>query len=407
MNTAGLRRLCDVARVDMVVESAEHGLKPLRGGVSGNPVCQCAALRDALSSGAAAQTAPFLLKDEFECCFAAIATAGGTLYVGPMFAALEPGVIAAYCQRYSLPREAAPTIRRFTLPEIRDIVLLANDLAGNPPVSQERLIFTNGAIPDEVERDPSEYARLMLIEEAQDDDSETYRHGYYEEQQLMQAIREGRVEDAIRQAERMDTDAGRFSEQALGHWRNLAVIGITLCSRAAIEGGVLPETAYRISGDYIHRCDSANDAASLLYCRNQAIETLALRVREKLNRNRYSGYVASCKDYVRRHYREKLYLADIASYLDISPNYLSRVFHRETGERLQDYIIRTRVTRAANMLVYTDQSLSEISEYVRFPSQSYFGRVFKAAYGVTPQAYRSMHKTSKDKPNDADISLLT
>ena len=408
MNPSGLQRLCDLLRVDMLMETDDHAIRLLRGTPAVHPVCQCMPLREALASGIREHAAPFLYKDSFECCYASVPTAIGSLYIGPMFtAAIAPEDMARYCRAYNLPESAVPPARQFTLPEVRDIVLLAHELAGNAPLSQEKLILTNGLIPTEIEREQAEYAQLMLIEEFQDDDSESYRHSYFEEQQLMQAIREGRAEDAVRQAERMDMDAGRFSDEALGHWKNLAIIGITLCSRAAIEGGVLPETAYRISGDYIQRCDNATDAVSLLYCRNQAIEDLTTRVRDRLNRNRYSSYVAGCKDYVRRHYRSKLYLAVIASYLGISPNYLSRVFKRETGERLQDYIVRTRIARATNMLIYTDQSLSEISSYVHFPSQSYFGRVFKAAYGMTPQEYRSLHKTSMARPNDADIFLLT
>ena len=408
MNQTGLQRLCDLARVDMCVESAGQTIRMVHGFAVIHPVCQCASLRDILLSGMEKHMAPYLYKDFFDCCFASIPVENGTLYIGPMLTSpISFASWSQFCQVYGLPKEVIQPTRRFTLPEVRDIVLLANELAGNPSLPQEKLLLTNGSVPTEAEREQSEYAHLMLIEEAQDDDSESYRHSYFEEQQLMQAIRDGRAEDAIRQAESMDLDAGRFSDEALGHWKNLAIIGIALCSRAAIEGGVLPETAYRISGDYIQRCDSATDAVSLLYCRNRAIEELTTRVRDRLNRNRYSSHVAGCKDYVRRHYRDKLYLADIASYLGISPNYLSRVFKRETGERLQDYIVRTRVARAANMLIYTNQSLSEISAYVHFPSQSYFGRVFKAAYGMTPQEYRSLHKTSGKKPKDTDISLLT
>ena len=66
----------------------------------------------------------------------------------------------------------------------------------------------------------------------------------------------------------MDMDAGRFSDEALGHWKNLAIIGITLCSRAAIDAGVSPASAYRINGYYINKCDEALDPAHMLHYRN-------------------------------------------------------------------------------------------------------------------------------------------
>ena len=51
------------------------------------------------------------------------------------------------------------------------------------------------------------------------------------------------------------------------------------------------------------------------------------------------------------------------------------------------------VVRAANLLRYSDNSLSEIAEYVHFPSQSYFGKIFKKCTGMTPRAYRDRYQT--------------
>ena len=55
---------------------------------------------------------------------------------------------------------------------------------------------------------------------------------------------------------------------------------------------------------------------------------------------------------------------------------------------MQDFINEERVFRASNLLMYSDLSLSEVAEYVHFPSQSYFGKVFKQVKGMTPKAFR-------------------
>ena len=54
---------------------------------------------------------------------------------------------------------------------------------------------------------------------------------------------------------------------------------------------------------------------------------------------------------------------------------------------LQDYVNEVRVERSANLLMYSDESLSMIAEYVNFPSQSYFGKVFKSITGQSPQRF--------------------
>ena len=168
-----------------------------------------------------------------------------------------------------------------------------------------------------------------------------------------------------------------------------------MCTRAAIEGGVPPETGYRLSGYYIQKCEKSQDPAHLLHYRNRAIEELTLRVKEKLEHAHSSSHVERCKDYVRKHYREKLYLDDIAGVLGISPTYLSRLFSQETGQRLQDFINEERVYRASNLLKYSDLSISQIAEYVHFPSQSYFGKIFKQYKQVSPRVFREQYLASQ------------
>ena len=100
-------------------------------------------------------------------------------------------------------------------------------------------------------------------------------------------------------------------------------------------------------------------------------------------------------DYVGKNYRYKIYLEDIAESMGISPSYLSRLFHSETGEKLQDYISRVRVMRSIELLLYSEMSLSEIAEYVGFPNQSYFGKMFRKYMSTTPRNYRDIYKVAE------------
>ena len=111
-----------------------------------------------------------------------------------------------------------------------------------------------------------------------------------------------------------------------------------------------------------------------------------------------SGYVARAKDYVRKHYRERIYLEPIAASLGISANYLSKLFYQETGEHLFDFVSRVRVERAANLLLHSEMKLDQIAEYVHFPSQSYFGKMFKRFQGVTPRAFREQNRVKEYQP---------
>lgn len=390
-----IRILCSVLKVDLVYETADNALTAFFDSIPDSPLMHSKELRQSLYAGALSQTAPFLRKDEYDCYYACIRAEGGFLMMGPMpHRRLNTSQRKQMYRAYGIADEGLRVLPVFTLPEIRNMILLTNSVLENASLENEELLQLNRIISRDEQQTRRDQTRHLLKEEEENDDN-AYRHGYREEQLLMQAIREGRAADAVRLAEDMDRDSGQLSPDYIRHRRNLAIIGIALCARAAIDGGLPPESAYRISGYYIQKCDEAHDAAHMLHHRNRAIEELAGRVAEKQSRPRGSGYVERARDYVRKHYREKIYLDDVADALGLSPTYLSRLFSKETGSCLQDFINEERVFRAANLLLYSDLSLTEIADYVHFPNQSYFGKIFKQYKGMTPKAFRDRYRSAE------------
>lgn len=63
-------------------------------------------------------------------------------------------------------------------------------------------------------------------------------------------------------------------------------------------------------------------------------------------------------------------------------------FKEELGINIGAYIVRCKLEDAKGLLTYSDKSLTEISNYLCFSSQSYFQNVFKKKYGLTPLQYR-------------------
>ena len=231
--------------------------------------------------------------------------------------------------------------------------------------------------------------------ELETEDEDSYRHTYQEEHRILDMVRLGNVEEAVRLSNEMDFHVTRLAANKLTHWRNMLIVGVTLCTRAAIEGGVKPYIAYRISDYYIIKGSECREPSRILEWRNQAIEELAGKVYEVRKKNHTSVHVEQCKDYIEQHYREKIYLDYIAGNLGISGSYLSRLFKKETGIRFQDYINEVRLRRAAHLLVYSEEPIPKISAYVNFPSQSYFGKLLKEKTGYTPRQYREANKTSE------------
>ena len=79
---------------------------------------------------------------------------------------------------------------------------------------------------------------------------------------------------------------------------------------------------------------------------------------------------------------------ELAALVHISPGYLGRIFKKETGMALTDYIIKKRISVAKQLLTKTSLSITSISEKVGISYSSYFTKLFKEQVGMTPQEYR-------------------
>ena len=92
-----------------------------------------------------------------------------------------------------------------------------------------------------------------------------------------------------------------------------------------------------------------------------------------------------------RSLHEKVTLEKVAEAVGLSACHLSRIFKKEVGTSMVDYVQKERVEAAKHMLVNSDETLAAISQYLYFSTQSYFIRIFKKYTGVTPGQYRRRH----------------
>ena len=83
-----------------------------------------------------------------------------------------------------------------------------------------------------------------------------------------------------------------------------------------------------------------------------------------------------------------LTLEDLATRVFLSPNYLSILFKKEMNIGINKYLNNFRLEQACSLLSDSNMKVIDISKYVGFDNPSYFNRLFKNTYGVTPSSYR-------------------
>lgn len=110
----------------------------------------------------------------------------------------------------------------------------------------------------------------------------------------------------------------------------------------------------------------------------------------------YSYNVSKAVHYIQNHISEKMSLEIIAEYLNVSPPYLSALFHSEAGITLSDYVLRQKINLAKEYLKVENLSITQISQLCGFEDSNYFSRVFKKYTMMSPRQYRKTN-ISKDE----------
>lgn len=108
-----------------------------------------------------------------------------------------------------------------------------------------------------------------------------------------------------------------------------------------------------------------------------------------------TSLLSSISTYVRRHLADEISRQEIAEFVHLNPDYLTRIFKKKTGMNLSDYIRQERLSYGRHLLKNTELSISEIALTIGFNSPSYFSSSFHKEYGITPAEFRSQRLRAK------------
>lgn len=219
------------------------------------------------------------------------------------------------------------------------------------------------------------------------------RKVYQAEQAILQNVRDGNPDyaDVLEQANLISNGVQISTENPVNQVKISLTTFTSLCSRAAIEGGLSPEIAYSVGDSYIQDLIHCGTISELRILSHNMYADFIERVRKCKVDSNLSIQIRSCCDYIDMHLDESLDLKSLADRVGYTEYYLSRKFKKEIGISVSDYIRRARIERAKIMLTTTDLPVAEIAERLRFSSSSHFSDSFRRLIGMLPQAYRRSH----------------
>ena len=186
---------------------------------------------------------------------------------------------------------------------------------------------------------------------------------------------------------------GKLASSELRHYKNLFIVAASnLCSMSAIPAGVSAVDASRLTNLYIKNCENLRTIEEVGTLLRTMFFDFCKLCGEASAPFKGNPELMKCINFIRNHVNESISISDVAKHINRSDSYAMKLFRRELGITIGQFIMRCKLEEAKSLLTYTDMSLSEISHYLCFSSQSYFQNVFRKKYNITPDCYRKGNK---------------
>lgn len=103
-------------------------------------------------------------------------------------------------------------------------------------------------------------------------------------------------------------------------------------------------------------------------------------------------------DYIHEHIDEVITLRNASDHFHFTPNYLGHIFKEETGIGFTDYVSRTRLDKARDLLRDSNMKVYEIADRVGYRNLNYFSRQFKDYCGMSPLDFRRSSERGRTAP---------
>jgi AraC-like DNA-binding protein len=118
------------------------------------------------------------------------------------------------------------------------------------------------------------------------------------------------------------------------------------------------------------------------------VSSLADLGRSGSTQTRERDWVRRCRSKVDEMLFETCNAGTLAESLGVSPEHLSRVFHKETGETLYRFLLRRKIDQACVMLKESGATCRDVALSLGFEPGSHFARIFRRVVGMTPGEFR-------------------
>lgn len=200
-------------------------------------------------------------------------------------------------------------------------------------------------------------------------------------------------EDELREGLDIQLDrfpaAGRISRDERKQLEYLTVSLVNTFMIAAIQGGVYPPEANWAADLALQRLTKMKHVSEIPKLVSDTAFRFCGMVRKAKESDTGNVHVEKAKQFLSTHLTQPIGVEDAARAVGISEYHLAHLFKTHTGQTMLQYLAKTRIEAAKQLLVTENASISELAAVLQFCDQSHFTRVFRQQTGMTPAQYRN------------------
>jgi YesN/AraC family two-component response regulator len=219
-----------------------------------------------------------------------------------------------------------------------------------------------------------------------------YKHPSYAlEQKLLSEIKQGYlVQSKITLEEINALERPALARDSIRSIKNSLIGSCTLFTRATIEAGIDSEDAFDLSDVFIKHLESIDNEFELLEFEYEMLETFIKLVQNTVIFN-YPFPISKVVKHIYENATSKITVSHLAEFTHLSPDYLSKLFFKEVGMSITDYIQKQKIEVAKNFIQYSEMKITDIALLLEYCNPGYFSNVFKQHTGYSPATYRKMN----------------
>ncbi len=165
---------------------------------------------------------------------------------------------------------------------------------------------------------------------------------------------------------------------------------ILLCAQYFVKE-VTQDQAGKNRSTYITEClkklYQVHTKQDVMYILQSTIRFLAEKNKDE-NMSRNERITRQMARYIEQNFQKDLSLASMEEYFKLSKTYINRLLKNYYGKSFLEILFECRMEMAEKLVAEGKYKVYEIAEMVGYHDQSYFIRVFKKKYGVTPNVYK-------------------